>query len=87
MFRKLIIGITVVAMMGLCPLMQQNRYYLKCVIGEAWAADTTWGFDSAGDYTYDTNKIEITGGVARLKASGLSLKDDTIAEYNSSKKS
>ncbi len=29
-----------------------------------WAAEKDWGFDTASDYTYDTAKIEMTGGVA-----------------------
>ena len=27
-----------------------------------------WSFDTAGDYTYDTNDIEVTGGFAQLKS-------------------
>lgn len=29
-----------------------------------------WSFDNAGDYVYDSAKIEVTGGVAQLKNSG-----------------
>ena len=34
------------------------------------AATQTWTFDTAGNYTYDSGKIEVTGGVAQLKSSG-----------------
>ena len=34
------------------------------------AATQNWTFDSAGDYTYDSAKIEVTGGVAQLKNIG-----------------
>ncbi|HAV43218.1 TPA: hypothetical protein DCX15_04310, partial [bacterium] len=36
----------------------------------AWAATINWPFTTASDYTYDPAKIEVTGGVARLKALG-----------------
>ncbi|MFC1612251.1 hypothetical protein ACFL29_00150 [Patescibacteria group bacterium] len=32
------------------------------------AATQSWNFDTPGNYTYDSAKIEITGGVARLKS-------------------
>src|SRR3990170_5458444 len=28
---------------------------------------TTWDFGTASDYTYDANKIEVQGGVAKLR--------------------
>lgn len=34
------------------------------------AATQNWTFDTAGDYTYDSAKIEVTGGVAQLKNLG-----------------
>lgn len=34
------------------------------------AASQDWNFNTAGDYTYDSAKIEVTGGVARLKDQG-----------------
>lgn len=32
-----------------------------------FAATLNWDFSSSGDYTFDTNDIEVTGGVAQLK--------------------
>ncbi|MBU1952593.1 DUF2341 domain-containing protein, partial [Patescibacteria group bacterium] len=32
-----------------------------------FAASTNWNFSSSGDYTFDTNDIEVTAGVAQLK--------------------
>ncbi|MBI2475070.1 hypothetical protein HYV69_01460 [Candidatus Uhrbacteria bacterium] len=34
------------------------------------AAIQNWDFSTAGDYTYDSSKIEVTGGVAQLKNLG-----------------
>jgi len=36
-----------------------------------------WPFDTAGNYTYDSDKIEVTGGVAQLKSLGGGASDDT----------
>lgn len=36
----------------------------------AQALSKTWGFTTASNYVYDSNKIEITGGKAQLKAAG-----------------
>ena len=40
-----------------------NKASLKPVI----AADNDWPFTAGGNYTYDGGKIEVTGGVAKLK--------------------
>jgi len=41
-------------------------------------ADTqNWGFDVSGDYTYDSAKIEVTGGVAQLKDTGSTASGST----------
>lgn len=41
------------------------------------AAVQNWPFDVAGDYTYDSAKIEVTGGVARLKNLGSTVSGGT----------
>ncbi|MFA6594378.1 MAG: hypothetical protein WCT16_03950 [Candidatus Buchananbacteria bacterium] len=42
-------------------------------------ADTQdWTFDTPGDYTYDSGKIEVTGGVARLKNLGGTVSGSTV---------
>src|SRR3989338_5527025 len=42
---------------------------------------STWNFSTAGNYTYDTDKVEVTGGVARLRKS-FTVTHDTEAEFN-----
>jgi hypothetical protein len=37
-----------------------------------------WPFTTAGNYTYDSNKIEVTDGVARLKATEISDSGNTL---------
>jgi len=44
------------------------------------AAVQDWTFDAAGDYVYDSSKIEITGGAARLKDIGSTA---TVSSANS----
>ena len=44
----------------------------------AYASTTNWPFTTSGDYTYDANKIDVTGGVAKLKE--LAKTQDTQAE-------
>ncbi|MDO8668758.1 MAG: Ig-like domain-containing protein [Candidatus Buchananbacteria bacterium] len=41
------------------------------------AATQDWTFDTAGDYTYDSAKIEVTGGVGRLKNIGSATSGST----------
>ena len=35
----------------------------------AYATATNWPFTTSGDYTYDADKIEVAGGVARIGSS------------------
>jgi len=45
-------------------------------------ADTQdWTFDTPGDYTYDGSKIEVTGGVARLKDIGTTTTGSTTNPF------
>lgn len=41
---------------------------LLVLVHPAYAASSTWDFSTAGDYTYDSNQIEISSGLASLKA-------------------
>lgn len=41
------------------------------------AVTQSWTFTTAGDYTYDTAKIEVTGGVSRLKNTGSTSSGNT----------
>jgi len=50
--KVLFVGIISSYLLGVVPLL---------------AATQDWSFDTAGNYTYDTAKIEVTGGVAQLK--------------------
>lgn len=44
----------------------------------ATATSTTWPFTTSSDYTYDSSKIEVTGGVAQLKGSSIAASGDTL---------
>lgn len=44
------------------------------------ACGNTWDFSSSGDYTFDTGKIEVTGGFAQLKAGGAGLIGDAVID-------
>ncbi len=48
----------------------------------ALAASTSWDFSTAGDYTYDNTKIDVTGGMAQLKP-GFTLGSTWIANDGS----
>ena len=43
-----------------------NIAYITAALTSARAASNSWDFSTAGDYTYDSDKIEFSGGVAQL---------------------
>ncbi|MCX6715385.1 MAG: hypothetical protein NTX72_06275 [Candidatus Uhrbacteria bacterium] len=60
--KLLIVGIVSAYLLGATPLL---------------AAIQNWDLSTAGNYTYDSAKVEVTGGVARLKDLGSSASGST----------
>ena len=44
-----------------------SSLYIASSLDQAKAASNNWDFTTAGDYTYDSDKIEFSNGVAQLK--------------------
>lgn len=75
--RKVHFGALVVSLFVIASLMVVN---LVVPIERTEAATNTWDLSTAGDYTYNTNEIEVTGGVAQLKM-GYTPGTDWIDHY------
>ena len=73
----LIVGILLV---GSMVYLGSYRYLFKKTTGVS-AAVNTWDFDSSGGYTFDSARIEVTGGVARLVTVDQTDNDNTTLGF------
>jgi hypothetical protein len=55
----------------------------KPIFLNAAVEDNTWDFSVPGEYSYDNSKIDVVGGVAKLKSTNLNILDDTQVEFDS----
>lgn len=81
--QEKLVGLLVVGILLVGSMIYLGSYrYLFEKTTDAFAATpVTWAFDSSGDYTFDSSKVEVTGGVARLVTVDQTDSDNTSTGF------